>query len=315
MEGLCGDCNGNAGNDLQPNPAKKKAGVDVIQSWQADEPKLGLVEECLSEDVPKEHCIPLPPEKDPCLQFYNAELFGKCPLAVDPIAYVSACQQDICKPGNTQQGVCVALAAYAKECNQHGICTNWRRPQLCPYECPSDMVYEPCGCAKNCDTIKALSEFDAVSLKNEAVVHTVKTDEMCLSSERFEGCFCPPGKVMDGGQCVPEIACTKCDDGLHLPDEKWKKDKCTECQCDSKGKTTCVEKKCQVEENICAEGYRPETIVSVDECCPRYRCVPETKDPSKLCLAPLVPICGPGQFKKEKKDVNGCSQYICGKAL
>ncbi|SPP76371.1 hemocytin [Drosophila guanche] len=313
MEGLCGDCNGNAANDLQPNPARKKPGVDAIQSWQADEPKLGLTDaqECLSEDVPKEQCIPLPPEKDPCLQFYNAELFGKCPLVVDPIAYVSACQQDICKPGNTQQGVCVALAAYAKECNQHGICTTWRRPRLCPYECPSDMVYEPCGCAKSCDTIKAMSEYDAVSLKSQTVIQTVKSDEMCISSERFEGCFCPPGQVMDAGKCVPEIACSKCDDGLHLPGEKWPKDKCTDCQCDENGKTSCVQKKCQVEENICAEDYKPQIIVTKEECCPRYRCVPEPKDPAKLCLAPMMPVCGPGQFKKQKNDVNGCPQYIC----
>jgi len=118
---------------------------------------------------------------------------------------------------------------------------------------------------------------------------------------------------MDGGKCVPEIACSKCDDGVHLPNDKWQKDKCTECQCDQGGKTSCVERKCQVEENICAEGYKPETIVSVEECCPRYRCVPETKNPTKQCLAPLMPICGPGQFKKQKMDVNGCAQYICGK--
>lgn len=315
MEGLCGDCNGNASNDLQHNPAKKKMGESVIQSWQADEPKLGLVEECLSENVPKEQCVLLPPEKDPCQQFYNPELFGKCPLVVDPIAYVSSCQQDICKPGNIQQAVCVALAAYAKECNQHGICTTWRRPQLCPYECPIDMVYEPCGCAKNCDTIKAMADYDAVNLNTQAVIHTVKSDEMCLSSERFEGCFCPKGQVMDGGRCVPENACTKCDDGLHLPGEKWQKDKCNECQCDQSGKTSCVEKKCQVEENICAENYKPQTIVTEGECCPRYRCVPEPKDPAKICLAPLMPICGLGQFKKQKSDVNGCPQYICGEPL
>ncbi|XP_034481426.1 hemocytin [Drosophila innubila] len=313
MEGLCGDCNEDASNDLQPNPAKRKPGIDVIQSWQADEPKLGLTDaqECLSENVPKDHCIPLPPEKDPCLQFYNEELFGKCSLVVDPIAHVSACQQDICKPGNTQQGVCMSLAAYAKECNKQGICTNWRRPEMCPYECPSDMVYMSCGCAKSCDTVKAMSEYDAVNIKTQSVFHTLNSDDMCLSSERFEGCFCPPGQVMDAGKCIPEAACTKCDDGLHLPGEKWQPDKCTDCHCDVKGKTSCVQKKCQVEENICAEGYKPETITKADECCPRYRCVPELKESQKLCLAPLMPVCGPGQFKKQKNDINGCPQYIC----
>ncbi|ALC44456.1 Hml, partial [Drosophila busckii] len=313
LEGLCGDCNEDAGNDMQPNPAKHKPGMDVIESWQADEPKLGLTDaqQCLSAAPPKDNCVALPKEKDPCQQFNDEQLFGKCSLVVDPSPYVSACQQDLCKPGNSQQGVCMSLAAYAKECNKQGICTNWRHPELCPYDCPSDMEYQACGCAMNCDTIKALSDFDAVNVKTQAVFHTLSSDEMCLSSERFEGCFCPTGQVMDNGKCIPEAACNKCDDGLHLPGDKWQQDKCTDCACDLKGKSTCVQKKCQVEENICAEGYKPSVIASVEECCPRYRCVPETKTSAKLCLEPMMPVCGPGQFKKQKTDVNGCPQYIC----
>ncbi|XP_030375562.1 hemocytin [Scaptodrosophila lebanonensis] len=317
MEGLCGDCNDDPQNDLQPNIAKRPrvktlALSDVIRSWQADEPKLGLSSmECLSEEVPKVHCKSLPPEKDPCLQFFNEDMFGKCPLVVEPLPYVSACQQDICKPGNSQQGVCEAFSAYAKECQKHDICTNWRKPNICPYECPDDMIYEPCGCAKTCETVKAMSEFDAINVNTQAVFNTVSSDEMCMNTDRFEGCFCPTGKVLDEGKCVPEASCAKCDDGVHLPGDQWKQDKCTDCQCDFKGKTSCVMKKCQIEENICAEGYSPKKIVSEEECCPRYRCVPESKVPQNMCLEPLMPLCGPGQLKKMRTDVNNCSTYIC----
>lgn len=321
MEGLCGDCDGNPNNDLQENPAKKKNRkpsqelVDIINSWQADEPKLGLdPNECLSETDAEEECLPLPPETDPCMVLFNDDLFGKCNQIVDPLPYISACQQDMCKPGNTQKGSCDTLNAYAKECSAQGICLNWRSPDLCPYDCPSDMIYEACGCAKSCETLEHLNEFQAVNMKTNAIINTVTTDELCPVAERFEGCFCPPGKVMEKGKCISEELCVKCEDSDHIPGERWQKDNCTECLCDKNGKTQCVERKCLVEENICAEGYMPQKKISDDLCCPRYICVPEPKlPPAKICLETLMPVCGPGQFKKQKTGADGCPQYICGK--
>lgn len=321
MEGLCGDCDGNGNNDLQENPAKKKHKtpstelIDIVNSWKADEPKLGLEpDECLSEIEVEEECLPLPPEKDPCMLLFNEEIFGKCNMIVDPLPYVSSCQQDMCKPGNSQKGSCETLTAYAKECAKQGICLVWRKPNLCPYDCPSDMIYESCGCAKSCDTLESLNEFQAVNMKTNTVVNTVTSDELCPSTERFEGCFCPPGKVMENGKCISEEMCVKCEDIDHMPGERWQKDKCTECLCDKNGKTQCVEQKCLVEENICAEGFTPQKKVTEDQCCPRYVCVPEPKlPPAKICLEPLMPVCGPGQFKKQKTGPDGCPQYICGK--
>lgn len=321
MEGLCGDCDGNPNNDFQENPAKKKKRkpsqdfVDIMNSWRADEPKLGLdASECLSEEVVKEDCLPLPPEKDPCLWFFEETIFGKCNMIVDPVIYVSACQQDICKVGNDQKGACESLSAYANECAKHGICLNWRRADLCPYDCPLDMTYDACGCSKTCETMKLLTEFQAVNMKTSAVVNTVSTDDICPIEERFEGCFCPPGKVMENGKCIREEMCVKCEDSDHILGDRWQKDKCTECLCDKNGKTQCVEHKCSVEENICAEGYKPQKIVNEDQCCPRYACVPEPKlPPPDVCLEPIMPVCGPGQFKKQKTGPNGCPQYICGR--
>ncbi|XP_037900754.1 hemocytin [Glossina fuscipes] len=319
MEGLCGDCDGNPNNDFQENPAKKKKRkpsqdfVDIMNSWRADEPKLGLdASECLSEEVVKEDCLPLPPEKDPCLWFFEEAIFGKCNMIVDPVIYVSACQQDICKVGNDQKGACESLSAYANECAKHGICLNWRRPDLCPYDCPSDMTYDACGCSKTCETMKLLTEFQAVNMKTSAVVNTVSSDDICPIEERFEGCFCPPGKVMENGKCIREEMCVKCEDSDHILGDRWQKDKCTECLCDKNGKTQCVEHKCSVEENICAEGYKPQKIVNEDQCCPRYACVPEPKlPPPDVCLEPIMPVCGPGQFRKQKTGPDGCPQYIC----
>nr|XP_014086275.2 hemocytin [Bactrocera oleae] len=319
MEGLCGDCDNNPKNDLLENPAKKKAPTPnkelavVLQSWKAEEPKLGNeLQICSSEIITENECEPPPPEKDVCLMLYNQELFGQCNMIIDPGNYVALCQKEMCKPGSHQQSTCNLMAAYAHQCAQQGICLYWRRPELCPLDCPSDMVYESCGCAKTCDTIKALHEYDAVNMKTDTFVKTVESNDMCLAEERFEGCFCPPGKVMEYGECVAEESCVKCDDLVHVPGDKWKKDKCTDCNCNMEGKVECVEQKCLIEENICAEGFIPKKIESADMCCPLYRCVPEQKSPPPIaCLEPLMPVCGPGQFKKQKTGPDGCPQFIC----
>lgn len=323
MEGLCGNCDHNPKNDLLENPAKKKGRTPstdlavVLQSWQAEEPKLGNeLQICSSESTPENECEPPPPEKDDCQLFYNKNLFGQCNNIIDPGNYVALCQKELCKPGNRQQVVCNLMAAYAHECAQQGICLNWRRPDVCPHDCPRDMIYEPCGCAKTCDMMKAIHEFDAVNMKTDTFVKTVDMSDMCTAEERFEGCFCPPGKVMDNGECVAEESCVKCDDLVHTPGEKWKKDKCTDCACNHEGKVECVEQKCLIEENICAEGFTPKKIESAEACCPRYVCVPEQKlPPPATCLEPLMPVCGPGQFKKQKTGPDGCPQFICGRCL
>uniref|UniRef100_A0A1I8NWB1 Hemocytin n=1 Tax=Stomoxys calcitrans TaxID=35570 RepID=A0A1I8NWB1_STOCA len=320
MEGLCGDCDGNPDNDLLPNPAKKKGRkpskdlVDVINSWKAEEPKLGLeLDECLSEVQVTEECLPLPPEKDPCMLMFDESIFGKCNMIVDPLPYISTCQQDLCKPGNDQKGSCESLSAYAKECAKQGICLDWRSPGLCPYDCPADMHYESCGCSKSCDSLQQLNEFQAVNINTNTMVNTVTSEELCAPSERYEGCFCPPNKVLENGKCISEEMCVKCEDPDHTPGERWKKDKCTECLCDKQGKTQCMERKCLVEENICAEGFvQQKKYDPEDQCCPRYTCVQEPPQAlRKDCLEPLMPICGPGQFKKIKTGSDGCPQYIC----
>ncbi|XP_055854171.1 hemocytin [Episyrphus balteatus] len=320
MEGLCGDCNGDPDNDLRMNPAKRRPWkstpsavevCDIVESWKADEPKLGLGEdECLSEDVAVNECIPPPPEKDPCFKFFDAELFGECNTIVEPLIYVSACQQDMCKPGNDQKGACNSLAAYARECSRNGVCLNWRSPDLCPYDCVSDMMYEPCGCLKTCDSIKATDIFEVENIRTKTVMNP--KDDLECSAGKSEGCFCPPGKVMDNDKCIPEEQCIKCDDGIHAVGESWKKDKCTECTCHSNGKTECAVQQCPVTESICSEGFMPSKISSSEECCPKYICVPEPKVPTPVtCPDAPFPKCGAGQFKKQKIGSDGCPQFIC----
>lgn len=138
MEGLCGDCNGDATDDIKLNPKKTTiiSGTEptikeFANSWLADEPKLGKNEElCHTDDEAK--CQPLSPDLDPCFKIMDESIFGQCHLLVDPIMYVSACQKDICASGLTQKGACESLAAYARECSRNGLCIDWRRNDFCP---------------------------------------------------------------------------------------------------------------------------------------------------------------------------------------
>lgn len=319
MEGLCGDCNGNPDNDLQMNPKVKHqvygnrppAFKDIIQSWlAADEPALPTEDHCISVEEAELDCIPLPPEDDPCMEILNQDAFGKCHLIVDPIMYLSACQTDMCKTGPNQLGACSHVAAYAKECSRNGMCIQWRKPTFCPSElqCPIGMAYEPCGCAETCDTLKLRK---TIPVPLPAMQDSKQI--LCLV-QRQEGCVCPPGKVIANGNCIPELKCTPCDDKQHYPGDKWFPEKCKECECTTNSTILCTQKKCASTGTVCELGYK-QLIIDADptECCPVYKCVPETTKPPSTTCPPDIPLpnCGPDQYNKKIIDSDNCPKYIC----
>lgn len=142
MEGICGNCNGNPDDDLQinlekystiPDADKNSETKNFALSWLADEPKLGMNE--LKCHVDEEtDCLPLPPDTDPCFKIFDETLFGKCHFVVDPIMFLTACQQDLCRTGPVQKGACGSIEAYARECARNGICVDWRRNGFCSME-------------------------------------------------------------------------------------------------------------------------------------------------------------------------------------
>jgi von Willebrand factor len=119
MEGICGNCNGNPDDDLLTNPAKTNLPSNYsptekfAMSWLAEEPKLGLN------------------ETDPCLKIFEDELFGQCHFVVEPMMYITACQQDLARTGPSQKGSCESVAAYARECARNGVCIDWRKNGFC----------------------------------------------------------------------------------------------------------------------------------------------------------------------------------------
>lgn len=304
VEGLCGNCNGDQSDDLVVNPKhadkiKSNNLNDILESWVADEPALNLKEKCVGETVVADECLPLPPDRDPCLQLLDANIFGQCHVIVNAVKYVSMCQIDMCKSGPNQKGACSHLAAYARECSRNGICVDWKRG-VCvdqqQLQCSTDTEYNACGCHKTCQMVNEKSK----------LLH-----EKC--AEPVDGCFCRHGKVLgENGKCVTENECSPCDDHGHFLGDKWQSDKCTECECLDGGIVNCVKKQCAVSGAVCQIGFKEVQIASsANECCPTFKCVPEVADKSIACLEPPQPQCAIDQITKAIVDKNNCTSFVC----
>lgn len=76
MEGLCGNCDGDADNDLgQSDEEVRKFGL----GWRAPRTELEVldIQEDNCVEKPKDECWPLPPDQDPCFKIMDDMKFGK----------------------------------------------------------------------------------------------------------------------------------------------------------------------------------------------------------------------------------------------
>lgn len=63
----------------------------------------------------------------------KSALFAPCHSEVPFEDYLERCIFDscACDQGGDCECLCTALAAYAQECNNHGVPIKWRSPELC----------------------------------------------------------------------------------------------------------------------------------------------------------------------------------------
>ncbi|CAH1404838.1 unnamed protein product [Nezara viridula] len=287
--GLCGKCNVNETDDLTTRNGTITDNInDFGQSWLLKDlpPILEKEDSCSSEVFPD--CLPPPPDKDDCLLLSEGILFGKCHPVVDPAVFIANCHKSLC---NGATSVCRELEAYARECQDEGVCLKWRSSELCPFVCPQGLIYEGCGlgCTETCDNYELYR----------------KSPEKCLAP-RGDTCVCPSNKVVKNGTCVAEEKCTPCDNEGHYPGDKWNPDHCTECGC-TKSSVHCERIQCP-QESICKRGFKSVTVVGTEsDCCPKVICVPL----NETCPPPKPLKCGPDQLMKLEADENGCNDFIC----
>ncbi|NXW58236.1 FCGBP protein, partial [Eurystomus gularis] len=171
--GLCGNFNGDPGDDLS-TPEELGA------AWGT------LTPTCTHGDPPPT----CPVDKlGPCaVLLEKTGPFVGCHGVVDPHEHVASCVQEQCgQPGAAT--LCRSLQAYAAACQAAGgQLQEWREATKCPFSCPPDTVYELCGqrCSGTCAGLLA----------------TPPCSHKC-----FEGCRCRDGFLFDGADCVPMDQC------------------------------------------------------------------------------------------------------------
>lgn len=126
-----------------------------------------------------------------CLLWYicdtNFPLF--CLFEVDPGPYFDSCVRDscACDAGGDCECFCTAVAAYAKACNEAGVCVKWRTPHLC----------RKSGCHST-KFISNLQDFrtEVSHVESKSVTHESESDCWC-ESHAFGFHICNKGKTAD----------------------------------------------------------------------------------------------------------------------
>ncbi|KAF5912356.1 hypothetical protein HPG69_004026 [Diceros bicornis minor] len=211
--GLCGNYNGNKGDDfLTPAGLVEPLVEDFGNAWK-------LRGDC--EDLQKQPGDPcnlnprLTKFAEEACALLTSPRFEACHRAVGPLPYLQNCRYDVCSCSDGRDCLCGAVANYAAACARKGVHIAWREPGFCALSCPEGQVYLQCGTPCN-RTCRSLSHPDE------------ECNEVCL-----EGCFCPPGLYLDErGDCVPRAQCPCYYDGEIFQPEDVFSDHHTMCYCE-----------------------------------------------------------------------------------
>ncbi|XP_019625453.1 PREDICTED: mucin-5AC-like isoform X5 [Branchiostoma belcheri] len=333
-EGLCGPCNYDGSDDLTTSQGTIETNSDVfalswmtLESMQQTELQCGLIE---STSPPQTECVA---DFSQC-EVILSDVFEECHQLVNPQVFLDTCKYDVCNVGLELS--CDSLAAYARECDRHGVCLEWREG-LCEFHCPAPMEFHSCGapCPMTCDMVTGLTPVTP-----------------CQTTET-EGCFCPPHMVLDHeGNCVPPESCPMCVDETGRPfalGDTWhpNNDPCETCTCKGLNSTSCVQKVCpQFDQTqmVCRSGHNVPVVWDEDHCCamPQFdectltvdcsdmaacqlgeimevsqngtcycRCVPEE------CPSPVMPTLSEGQMAVPVDANLCCAEYtaVCNSSM
>ncbi|XP_056092012.1 von Willebrand factor [Rhinichthys klamathensis goyatoka] len=187
--GLCGNYNGNQGDDFLTVGGLVETRVEGFgNAWKMNA-------DC--DDLQLQHSDPciLNPKRvrfaeEACAVLLSVK-FEPCHDVVSPEPYVTNCRYDVCSCADGQECLCDAVRSYAAACAAKGVLINWRGHGYCELTCPDDQVYEVCGnvCNQTCRSL-SLPDSDCGGFCEE-------------------GCFCPRGLFLsDAGECVPPEHCS-----------------------------------------------------------------------------------------------------------
>ncbi|XP_064359846.1 IgGFc-binding protein-like [Dromaius novaehollandiae] len=191
--GLCGDADGDAGDDFAGPDGRQAPDADALgRSWQLGGAP-GCTSGCGAGGCPgcsaaelrlyrgDKHCGVLGRAAGP---------LAACYAVLDPAPFRDDCLHDACRHRGHRAGVCGAVAAYVAECQRHGVALRpWRSAAFCSPQCPPHSHYELCGpgCPATCAGLSPAPG--------------------CEAAPCAEGCVCDAGYVRGGTACVPPARC------------------------------------------------------------------------------------------------------------
>ncbi|CAH1271437.1 ZAN [Branchiostoma lanceolatum] len=227
MCGLCGNYNGNMGDDFMMSDL-----VTIAPNWNV------FGHDWLVEDEDDERCGGrLAPTPDPVcpaglmtvvsgtgscglIKDTNGP-FADCQAVVDPKDFFEDCVFDMCAQNGDTEALCESLGAYADACEDAGVKITWRSATICPMTCPPNSHYNPCAspCPPTCQEPKPVCI------------------QVCV-----ECCECDDGYIMSGRHCVTkkECGCTDTTTGRYYElDETWVEDG-KRCVCKENNNINCT---------------------------------------------------------------------------
>ncbi|XP_026524030.1 mucin-5AC-like [Notechis scutatus] len=227
--GLCGDFNGISKYKEFYFENTPITDFQFGNQWKVNDP----TEDC--EDPippPQKNCTD---EYDICRKILTGSAFIECNDIVNVNSYIDACVHDMCLCNEVEKSSCLCetFTEYSRQCaHAGGQPQNWRSLELCPISCPSGMHYQECGspCANTCT--------------NSERSHVC--EDHCI-----DGCFCPPGTVLDdinGNACIPFEQCSCIYNGESYAPGMTYSAPCRSCVC-SGGEWNCTELPCR---SICS---------------------------------------------------------------
>ncbi|OQR68987.1 Hemocytin-like [Tropilaelaps mercedesae] len=206
MEGLCGNCNNDAEDDLQLKDGETTDDIyHFICSWGHFETERNRRECVMELDNDKIQGQIPPAIIETCEQaFNNPTTFAACHALVSYQPYSAQCSKEAIAFSMMEEdyksAMCNSALEYSRRCCEHGISLQWWTNLGCNTTCAGDLIYSPCtdACPQTC------AEFP-------------ENDE--CRRIKMDGCICPPEHVRDGTRCVlkTEICTTPVEDCAPVP--------------------------------------------------------------------------------------------------